>query len=134
MSAVTEISIVPWFISQTTVVVKTLEHQSKIRCLLRKQELGARMRVKPKSHQYFPLQIQSGAKSPVKRCLLNFAVTMKMAEIKHGIIRNDSIWDQLIFKKVQVSYSKCKQAEQCSISGSDGFCFTCRTPWVEECV
>ncbi|NXF46779.1 ACSL5 ligase, partial [Oceanites oceanicus] len=46
-------------------------------------------------------RIQSGAKSPVKRCLLNFAVIMKMAEIKQGIIRNDSIWDQLIFKKVQ---------------------------------
>ncbi|NXF31007.1 ACSL5 ligase, partial [Nyctibius bracteatus] len=46
-------------------------------------------------------KIQSGAKSPVKRCLLNFAVIMKMAEIKQGIIRNDSIWDQLIFKKVQ---------------------------------
>ncbi|KFP97640.1 long-chain-fatty-acid--CoA ligase 5 [Haliaeetus albicilla] len=46
-------------------------------------------------------KIQSGAKSPVKRCLLNFAVMMKMAEIKQGIIRNDSIWDQLIFKKVQ---------------------------------
>ncbi|KAF1429921.1 Long-chain-fatty-acid--CoA ligase 5, partial [Spheniscus magellanicus] len=46
-------------------------------------------------------KIQSGAKSPVKRCLLNFAVTVKMFEIKQGIIRNDSIWDQLIFKKVQ---------------------------------
>ncbi|NXW55993.1 ACSL5 ligase, partial [Eurystomus gularis] len=46
-------------------------------------------------------KIQSGAKSPVKHCLLNFAVFMKMAEIKQGIIRNDSIWDQLIFKKVQ---------------------------------
>ncbi|KAF1598566.1 UNVERIFIED_CONTAM: Long-chain-fatty-acid--CoA ligase 5, partial [Eudyptes robustus] len=46
-------------------------------------------------------KIQSGAKSPVKRCLLNFAVIVKMAEIKQGIIRNDSIWDQLIFKKVQ---------------------------------
>ncbi|KAF1464684.1 Long-chain-fatty-acid--CoA ligase 5, partial [Pygoscelis antarcticus] len=46
-------------------------------------------------------KIQSGAKSPVKRCLLNFAVIAKMAEIKQGIIRNDSIWDQLIFKKVQ---------------------------------
>lgn len=46
-------------------------------------------------------RIQSGAKSPVKRCLLNFAVFMKTAEIKQGIIRNDSIWDQLIFKKVQ---------------------------------
>ncbi|XP_040983366.1 long-chain-fatty-acid--CoA ligase 5 [Aquila chrysaetos chrysaetos] len=46
-------------------------------------------------------KIQSGAKSPVKRCLLNFAVIMKTSEIKQGIIRNDSIWDQLIFKKVQ---------------------------------
>ncbi|NXT44503.1 ACSL5 ligase, partial [Pelecanoides urinatrix] len=46
-------------------------------------------------------KIQSSAKSPVKRCLLNFAVFMKMAEIKQGIFRNDSIWDQLIFKKVQ---------------------------------
>ncbi|XP_074764552.1 long-chain-fatty-acid--CoA ligase 5 isoform X1 [Athene noctua] len=46
-------------------------------------------------------KIQSGAKSPVKRCLLNFAVIMKMAEIKQGIIRNDSIWDRLVFKKVQ---------------------------------
>ncbi|NXG57836.1 ACSL5 ligase, partial [Hemiprocne comata] len=46
-------------------------------------------------------KIQSGAKSPVKRCLLNFAVMMKMAEIKQGIIRNDSTWDRLIFKKVQ---------------------------------
>ncbi|NXG33335.1 ACSL5 ligase, partial [Dromaius novaehollandiae] len=46
-------------------------------------------------------KIQSGAKSPVKKFLLNFAVTMKMAEVKQGIIRNDSIWDQLIFKRVQ---------------------------------
>ncbi|XP_009568875.2 long-chain-fatty-acid--CoA ligase 5 [Cuculus canorus] len=46
-------------------------------------------------------KIQSAAKSPVKRCLLNFAVTMKMAEIKQGIIRNDSILDRLIFKTVQ---------------------------------
>ncbi|KFO98071.1 Long-chain-fatty-acid--CoA ligase 5 [Calypte anna] len=46
-------------------------------------------------------KIQSGTKSPVKRCLLNFAVMMKLAEIKQGIIRNDSIWDQLVFHKVQ---------------------------------
>ncbi|NWU82365.1 ACSL5 ligase, partial [Onychorhynchus coronatus] len=46
-------------------------------------------------------KIQSGANSPVKRCLLNLAVTMKTAELKQGIIRNDSIWDKLIFKKVQ---------------------------------
>ncbi|NXR48062.1 ACSL5 ligase, partial [Hippolais icterina] len=46
-------------------------------------------------------KIQSGANTPVKRCLLKFAVFMKMAEIKQGIFRNDSIWDKLIFKKVQ---------------------------------
>uniref|UniRef100_A0A8D2NY32 Arachidonate--CoA ligase n=1 Tax=Zosterops lateralis melanops TaxID=1220523 RepID=A0A8D2NY32_ZOSLA len=46
-------------------------------------------------------KIQSGANTPVKRFLLNFAVFMKMAEIKQGIIRNDSIWDKLVFKKVQ---------------------------------
>ncbi|NXT63764.1 ACSL5 ligase, partial [Chaetops frenatus] len=46
-------------------------------------------------------KIQSGANTPVKRCLLNFAVFMKMAEIKQGIFRNDSIWDKLVFRKVQ---------------------------------
>lgn len=92
------------------------------------------MWVKLKSHWYFSLQIQSGANTPGKRYLLNFAVFMKMAEIKQGIIRNDSIWDKLVFKQVQVSYSKCKGAEQCTIGGSDGFFFTSRKTWVEECV
>ncbi|NWU94712.1 ACSL5 ligase, partial [Upupa epops] len=46
-------------------------------------------------------KVQSGAKSPIKRCLLNFAVMMKISELKQGIIRNNSIWDNLIFKKVQ---------------------------------
>ncbi|XP_057236580.1 long-chain-fatty-acid--CoA ligase 5 [Malurus melanocephalus] len=46
-------------------------------------------------------KIQSGANTPVKRSLLNFAVYMKMHEIKQGIVRNDSIWDKLVFKKVQ---------------------------------
>ncbi|KAI1236196.1 hypothetical protein IHE44_0001473, partial [Lamprotornis superbus] len=46
-------------------------------------------------------KIQSGANTPVKNCLLKFAVFMKTAEIKQGIIRNDSIWDKLVFKKVQ---------------------------------
>ncbi|XP_041271487.1 long-chain-fatty-acid--CoA ligase 5 [Onychostruthus taczanowskii] len=46
-------------------------------------------------------KIQSGANTPVKNFLLKFAVFMKMAEIKQGIIRNDSIWDKLVFKKVQ---------------------------------
>ncbi|NXA72040.1 ACSL5 ligase, partial [Thryothorus ludovicianus] len=46
-------------------------------------------------------KIQSGANTPVKQFLLKFAVFMKMAEIKQGIVRNDSIWDKLVFKKVQ---------------------------------
>uniref|UniRef100_A0A8C1RK23 Arachidonate--CoA ligase n=1 Tax=Cyprinus carpio TaxID=7962 RepID=A0A8C1RK23_CYPCA len=35
--------------------------------------------------------------------LLNFAIEKKRAEVKQGIIRNDSIWDKLIFHKVQES-------------------------------
>ncbi|XP_018425614.1 PREDICTED: long-chain-fatty-acid--CoA ligase 5 [Nanorana parkeri] len=46
-------------------------------------------------------KIQSGAKTPFKKRLLKFAVACKFAEVKKGIIRRDSIWDQLIFKKVQ---------------------------------
>ncbi|NXP65759.1 ACSL5 ligase, partial [Chloropsis cyanopogon] len=49
-------------------------------------------------------KIQSGANTPLKQFLLKFAVFMKMAEIKQGIIRNDSIWDKLVFKKVQVKH------------------------------
>uniref|UniRef100_A0A8C5PZB9 Long-chain-fatty-acid--CoA ligase n=1 Tax=Leptobrachium leishanense TaxID=445787 RepID=A0A8C5PZB9_9ANUR len=46
-------------------------------------------------------KIQSGAQTPFKKHLLDFAVKRKFAEYKQGIIRNDSIWDKLIFKKVQ---------------------------------
>ncbi|XP_069835883.1 long-chain-fatty-acid--CoA ligase 5 [Dendropsophus ebraccatus] len=46
-------------------------------------------------------KIQSGAQTPTKKFLLDLAVTCKFAEVKKGIIRNDSIWDKLIFKKVQ---------------------------------
>ncbi|CAN8215972.1 unnamed protein product [Coccothraustes coccothraustes] len=46
-------------------------------------------------------KIQSGANTPVKNFLLKFAVFMKMAEIKQGIFRNDSIWDKLVFKPIQ---------------------------------
>ncbi|XP_005048837.1 PREDICTED: long-chain-fatty-acid--CoA ligase 5 [Ficedula albicollis] len=46
-------------------------------------------------------KIQSGANTPVKNFLLKFAVFMKTAEMKQGIVRNDSIWDKLVFKKAQ---------------------------------
>uniref|UniRef100_UPI0037E78FC2 long-chain-fatty-acid--CoA ligase 5 isoform X1 n=1 Tax=Semicossyphus pulcher TaxID=241346 RepID=UPI0037E78FC2 len=49
-------------------------------------------------------KVQSGAKSPFKKWLLNFAVDMKYAEVRQGIIRKNSLWDKLIFHKVQESF------------------------------
>uniref|UniRef100_A0A8B9JV04 Arachidonate--CoA ligase n=1 Tax=Astyanax mexicanus TaxID=7994 RepID=A0A8B9JV04_ASTMX len=46
---------------------------------------------------------RSGAQTPFKKWLLNFAIERKHAEVKEGIIRNDSIWDKFIFHKVQES-------------------------------
>ncbi|XP_075313047.1 long-chain-fatty-acid--CoA ligase 5 isoform X2 [Odontesthes bonariensis] len=48
-------------------------------------------------------KVQGGAKTPFKKWLLNFAVERKYAEVKDGIIRKNSIWDKLIFNKVQES-------------------------------
>ncbi|XP_028271860.1 long-chain-fatty-acid--CoA ligase 1-like isoform X2 [Parambassis ranga] len=43
------------------------------------------------------------ANSSLKRWLLEFAYRRKQAELERGIMRRDSIWDQLIFRKVQAS-------------------------------
>ncbi|XP_069049210.1 long-chain-fatty-acid--CoA ligase 1a isoform X2 [Lepisosteus oculatus] len=43
------------------------------------------------------------ANTPVKRWLLEFASKRKEAELRSGIVRNDSMWDKLIFSKVQAS-------------------------------
>uniref|UniRef100_H3CXM8 long-chain-fatty-acid--CoA ligase n=1 Tax=Tetraodon nigroviridis TaxID=99883 RepID=H3CXM8_TETNG len=43
------------------------------------------------------------ANSTVKRWLLGFAFRRKEAELRRGIMRRDSIWDRLIFRKVQAS-------------------------------
>ncbi|KAI3365505.1 hypothetical protein L3Q82_010582, partial [Scortum barcoo] len=48
-------------------------------------------------------KVQSGAKSPFKKWLLDFAVERKFAEVREGIIRKNSLWDKLIFQKVQES-------------------------------
>uniref|UniRef100_A0A674B700 Arachidonate--CoA ligase n=1 Tax=Salmo trutta TaxID=8032 RepID=A0A674B700_SALTR len=48
-------------------------------------------------------KVQSGAQTPFKKWLLNFAIDRKLAEVKEGVIRKDSIWDKLIFHKVQES-------------------------------
>lgn len=48
-------------------------------------------------------KVQSEAKTPFKKWLLNLAVERKYAEVKEGVIRKNSIWDKLIFHKVQES-------------------------------
>lgn len=51
---------------------------------------------------YFPLQVFSQANTPMKRWMLDFAFRRKESELKNGVVRKDSLWDKLIFKKVQV--------------------------------
>ncbi|XP_068444860.1 long-chain-fatty-acid--CoA ligase 1a isoform X2 [Clinocottus analis] len=48
-------------------------------------------------------KVFSQANTPLKRWLLDFAFSRKEAELKGGIVRQDSMWDTLIFKKVQAS-------------------------------
>ena len=50
------------------------------------------------------LQVQNEAKTPLKKFLLNLAVASKFSEVKKGIIRRDSLWDKLIFRKIQVCW------------------------------
>ncbi|XP_054459810.1 long-chain-fatty-acid--CoA ligase 1a isoform X1 [Anoplopoma fimbria] len=48
-------------------------------------------------------KVFSQANTPLKRWLLDFAFSRKEAELKSGVVRKDSMWDKLIFKKVQAS-------------------------------
>ncbi|KAL0984444.1 hypothetical protein UPYG_G00141630, partial [Umbra pygmaea] len=48
-------------------------------------------------------KVQSEAQTPFKKWLLNFAIDKKSAEVKQGIVRKNSMWDKLIFHKVQES-------------------------------
>ncbi|TSQ35263.1 Long-chain-fatty-acid--CoA ligase 1 [Bagarius yarrelli] len=43
------------------------------------------------------------ANTPLKKWILEFAFRRKEAEMKSGIMRRNSLWDKLIFKKVQAS-------------------------------
>lgn len=54
-------------------------------------------------HHHDSHQVFSQANTPLKKWLLDFAFSRKEAELKTGLVRKDSIWDTLIFKKVQVS-------------------------------
>uniref|UniRef100_A0AAR2IVH1 Arachidonate--CoA ligase n=1 Tax=Pygocentrus nattereri TaxID=42514 RepID=A0AAR2IVH1_PYGNA len=48
-------------------------------------------------------KIFSQANNPVKRWLLNFAAKRKASEVSRGVIRSDSIWDKIFFRKIQAS-------------------------------
>lgn len=41
--------------------------------------------------------------STLKRMLLSMALNSKYGELQKGVVRRNTIWDSLIFKKVQVS-------------------------------
>uniref|UniRef100_A0A8C4RPH0 Acyl-CoA synthetase long chain family member 1 n=1 Tax=Erpetoichthys calabaricus TaxID=27687 RepID=A0A8C4RPH0_ERPCA len=41
------------------------------------------------------------ANTPLKRWILDFASKRKEAELRSGVVRSDSMWDKLIFSKVQ---------------------------------
>ncbi|TSO88097.1 Long-chain-fatty-acid--CoA ligase 1 [Bagarius yarrelli] len=47
-------------------------------------------------------KIQGSVTSVLKRAILHYAVSRKQAELSSGIVRNDSVWDRLIFNKIQI--------------------------------
>lgn len=42
--------------------------------------------------------------SPIKKMLFRMALNSKEAELRRGIIRNNSLWDKLVFRKVQEAF------------------------------
>ncbi|XP_034519176.1 long-chain-fatty-acid--CoA ligase 5 isoform X3 [Ailuropoda melanoleuca] len=46
-------------------------------------------------------KVQHEAKTPMKKFLLNLAISCKFSEVKKGIIRRDSLWDKFVFAKIQ---------------------------------
>ncbi|KAM9818701.1 long-chain-fatty-acid--CoA ligase 1a isoform 2-T5 [Syngnathus typhle] len=48
-------------------------------------------------------KIFSQANTRLKRWMLDLAFQRKLSELNSGVVRRDSIWDKLIFKKVQAS-------------------------------
>uniref|UniRef100_A0AAQ4QSC3 Arachidonate--CoA ligase n=1 Tax=Gasterosteus aculeatus aculeatus TaxID=481459 RepID=A0AAQ4QSC3_GASAC len=51
-------------------------------------------------------KVFSQANTPLKKWLLDFAFRRKEAELKSGVVRTDSLWDKLIFKKVQTHHHR----------------------------
>lgn len=70
-------------------------------CFLLKRDVSI---LAPNTWSYLPLpQVQNEAKTPLKKFLLNLAIMSKFNEVKNGIIRRNSLWDKLVFSKIQVS-------------------------------
>nr|KAF6303397.1 acyl-CoA synthetase long chain family member 5 [Myotis myotis] len=46
-------------------------------------------------------KVQNSAKTPLKKFMLKMAISSKFNEVKRGIIRRNSLWDKLIFAKIQ---------------------------------
>uniref|UniRef100_A0A452UCG8 Arachidonate--CoA ligase n=1 Tax=Ursus maritimus TaxID=29073 RepID=A0A452UCG8_URSMA len=55
------------------------------------------------------------ANTTLKRWLLDFASKRKEAELRSGIIRNNSLWDRLIFHKIQVTHSQPLSAPETNL-------------------
>ncbi|XP_036105436.1 long-chain-fatty-acid--CoA ligase 1 isoform X4 [Molossus molossus] len=58
------------------------------------------------------------ANTTLKRWLLDFASKRKEAELRSGIIRNNSLWDKLIFRKIQFyeGYGQTECTAGCSLT------------------
>ncbi|KAI4872017.1 hypothetical protein NFI96_018459 [Prochilodus magdalenae] len=48
-------------------------------------------------------KILGSVTSPLWRAVLHYAVRRKQAELSSGIVRNNSVWDRLVFNKIQAS-------------------------------
>lgn len=48
-------------------------------------------------------KVQNEAKTPFKKFLLNLAITSKFNEVKRGVIRRNSVWDKIIFSRIQAN-------------------------------
>ncbi|XP_048837599.1 long-chain-fatty-acid--CoA ligase 1 [Brienomyrus brachyistius] len=48
-------------------------------------------------------KILGSVTSPLRRAVLQYAVRRKQAELSSGVVRNNSLWDRLLFNKIQAS-------------------------------
>uniref|UniRef100_A0A3Q0RAT9 Arachidonate--CoA ligase n=1 Tax=Amphilophus citrinellus TaxID=61819 RepID=A0A3Q0RAT9_AMPCI len=48
-------------------------------------------------------KILGSVTSPFRRALLNYAVKRKQAELSSGVVRNNSLWDKLVFNRIQAN-------------------------------